>query len=83
MKLLIICLTLIVLACNTAKLSNDNNLDVFEQNQLKLIKPPRHPIFQTLLTNLLRQYQCFHAHFQYKLPICFLIFFTLIKPIYF
>ena len=37
MKLLIICLTLIVLACNTAKLSNDNNLDVFEQNQLKLI----------------------------------------------
>tara|TARA_B110000003_G_scaffold107036_1_gene109401 strand:- start:3629 stop:4075 length:447 start_codon:yes stop_codon:yes gene_type:complete len=37
MKLLIICLTLIVLACNTAKLSTDNNLDVFEQNQLKLI----------------------------------------------
>ena len=37
MKLLIICLTLIVLAFNTAKLSNDNNLDVFEQNQLKLI----------------------------------------------
>jgi hypothetical protein len=37
MKLFIICLTLIVLACNTAKLSTDNNLDVFEQNQLKLI----------------------------------------------
>lgn len=37
MKLLITCLTLIVLACNTAKLSTDNNLDAFEQNQLKLI----------------------------------------------
>ena len=37
MKLLITCLTLIVLACNSAKLSNDYALEEFEQNELKLI----------------------------------------------
>ena len=37
MKLLITCLTLIVLACNSAKVSNDSTLEEFGKNELKLI----------------------------------------------
>ena len=37
MKLLITCLTLIVLACNSTKVSNDSTLEEFGKNELKLI----------------------------------------------
>lgn len=37
MKLLITCFTLIILTCNSAKVSNDYSLEVFGQNELKLI----------------------------------------------
>ena len=37
MKLLFTCFTLIVIACNSAKTSNDNSLKEFEQHKLSLI----------------------------------------------